>query len=89
MYQLTFSEQSLSEFDKLAKDDQLQLVSRMSELSAKALKNDDASIPSFCRNGKTCYYRKIEMFRIYLEKMITILYIGIIFCHSIYCLILI
>ncbi|MDR1891252.1 MAG: cytotoxic translational repressor of toxin-antitoxin stability system [Puniceicoccales bacterium] len=79
MYQLTFSEQSLSELDKLAKDEQLQLVSRISELSAKAFKNDDANIPSFCRDGKTYYRLKIDTLRVYAEKIDS----NSLYCHYI------
>jgi mRNA-degrading endonuclease RelE of RelBE toxin-antitoxin system len=79
MYQLTFSEQSLSELDKLAKDEQLQLVSRISEFSAKAFKNDDTNIPSFCRGEKTYYRLKIDTFRGYAEKINS----NSLYCHSI------
>ncbi|MDR0742427.1 MAG: cytotoxic translational repressor of toxin-antitoxin stability system [Puniceicoccales bacterium] len=77
MYQLTFSEQSLSELDKFAKDDQLQLVSRISELSAKAFKNEDSNIPNFCRDGKTYYRLKVDTLRVYVEKINS----DTLYCH--------
>jgi mRNA interferase RelE/StbE len=79
MYQLTFSEQSLSELDKFAKDKQLQLVSRISESAVKAFKGDDSSIPSFCRDGKTYYRLKIDTLRIYVEKINN----DTLYCHYI------
>jgi hypothetical protein len=41
----------------------------MSELSAKAFKNNDADIPRFCRNGKTYSRLQIDTFRVYVEKI--------------------
>ncbi|MDR2628686.1 MAG: cytotoxic translational repressor of toxin-antitoxin stability system [Puniceicoccales bacterium] len=77
MYQLTFSEQSLSELDKFTKDEQLQLVSRISELSEKAFKNEDSSIPNFCRDGKTYFRLKVDMLRVYVEKINS----DALYCH--------
>ncbi|MDR1173387.1 MAG: cytotoxic translational repressor of toxin-antitoxin stability system [Puniceicoccales bacterium] len=77
MYQLTFSEQSLSELDKFAKDEQLQMVSLISELSAKAFKNEDSGIPSFCRDGKTYYRLKVDTLRVYVEKINS----DTLYCH--------
>ncbi|MDR1528374.1 MAG: cytotoxic translational repressor of toxin-antitoxin stability system [Puniceicoccales bacterium] len=79
MYQLTFSEQSLSELDKFAKDEQLQLVSRISELSAKAFKNEDSNIPNFYRDGKTYYRLKVDTLRVYVEKINS----DTLYCHYI------
>jgi mRNA-degrading endonuclease RelE of RelBE toxin-antitoxin system len=79
IYQLTFSKQSLSELNKLAKDEQLQLVSCISELLAKAFKNDDTDIPSFRRDGKMYYRLKMDTFRVYVEKIDN----NSLYCHYI------
>ncbi|MDR3144348.1 MAG: cytotoxic translational repressor of toxin-antitoxin stability system [Puniceicoccales bacterium] len=79
MYQLTFSEQSLSEIDKLGKEEQLRLVSRISELANVAFKSKGAGIPSFRRNGKTYYRFKIDASRVYVEKVDG----EMLFCHYI------
>ncbi|MDR1433174.1 MAG: cytotoxic translational repressor of toxin-antitoxin stability system [Puniceicoccales bacterium] len=69
MYQLTFSEQSLSELDKFSKERQLQLVSEISDLAGRAFKGVASDIPSFHRDGKTYYRLKIDALRIYVEKI--------------------
>jgi mRNA interferase RelE/StbE len=69
MYQLSFSEQSLSEMDKLDKEEQLKLVAEISELSKKAFKEGDSSIPVFNRRGKSYYRLKTGTFRAYVGKI--------------------
>jgi mRNA interferase RelE/StbE len=69
MYQLTFSEQSLTELDKLDKDKQLRLFNEISDLAGKAFKSTKSEIPSFHRDGKIYYRLKIDTFRIYVEKV--------------------
>jgi mRNA-degrading endonuclease RelE of RelBE toxin-antitoxin system len=69
MYQLTFSEQSLAEMDKLSKDRQLTMVNAIGDSAAMAFKGDGDGTPSFCRNGKTFYRFKVDTFRVYVEKV--------------------
>ena len=52
LYQVTFSDQSMATLNKLAVEDQLKLVDRISNLSPDQLENPDDSIGSFQRNGR-------------------------------------
>jgi mRNA interferase RelE/StbE len=69
MYQVTFSEQSLAEIDKLSKERQLEMVSSIGDLAAKAFKGDGDGVPTFHRDGRTFHRLKIDTFRIYVEKV--------------------
>lgn len=68
MYQLTFSEQSMSELEKLDRENQLSFVSKISEASNRAFSDDGNSIPKFQRDGKLFYRIKVDSSRIYIEK---------------------
>ncbi|MDR1413602.1 MAG: hypothetical protein LBI56_01530 [Puniceicoccales bacterium] len=79
MYQLTFSEQSLTELDRFDKGEQLQMVSEISELANKAFRGDLADIPIFHRDGKVFYRLKVDSLRAYIEKIDD----ASVFCHYI------
>lgn len=66
-YQLTFSDQSMAELNKLSIDDQLRLIDRISNLSADQLEEPDESIGRFHRDGKTYYRIRAGDFRCYFE----------------------
>lgn len=68
MYQLSFSEQSLNEIGKLSKEQQLQLVSEISEVVSNAFKNDDKTVEKFQRDGMTFYRLKVRDYRVYVER---------------------
>lgn len=67
LYQVTFSDHSMDELNKLPVEDQLNLVDQISNLSPEQLNNPDDSIGKFTR-GKTTYYRvRAGEFRCYFE----------------------
>lgn len=68
MYQLTFSEQSMSELEKLNREDQLSFVSKISDASNRAFTENHNTIPKFQREGKTFYRIKVDTYRAYIEK---------------------
>jgi mRNA-degrading endonuclease RelE of RelBE toxin-antitoxin system len=67
LYQVTFSDQSMATLNKLAVEDQLKLVDRISNLSPDQLENPDDSIGSFQRDGRTYYRVRAGDFRCYFE----------------------
>jgi mRNA interferase RelE/StbE len=79
MYQLTFSDQSRLELDKIGKESQLQFVSMISDVASKAFKTNDPDIPCFHRDGKNFYRLKVDTLRIYVEKVDE----SSLFCHYI------
>ena len=78
MFQVTFSSQSLSVLNDLPQSDQLKLMEHLSSLSNKILKDEDSDIGRFNRDGKIFYRLRVDVFRIYFER------IGIaLHCHYI------
>ena len=69
MFQVTFSDQSLSVLNDLSQGDQLKLMDTLSSLSNTILKGKDSGIGSFNRGGKLFFRLRIEDFRIYFEKI--------------------
>ena len=67
MYQLNFSEQSMSELNKLEKWDQMPLIEKFSSLTPKDLKESE-DLGRFTRDGKTYYRLRVGEFRIYFEE---------------------
>ena len=69
VYQVTFSEQSLSALNGLPQVDQLSIVEELSSLSNSILKESPSSIGKFFRKGK-CFYRiRLGELRVYFEKI--------------------
>lgn len=66
-YQVTFSDQSMAELNKLGMDQQLALVNRISSLSPDQLADPDDSIGRFSREGKTYYRVRAGEYRCYFE----------------------
>jgi mRNA interferase RelE/StbE len=66
-FQVTFSDQSMSELNKLKMEDQLMLVDRISSMSTDQLADPDDSIGRFNRDGKTYYRVRAGDFRCYFE----------------------
>lgn len=79
MHQLTFSDQSLAELDKLDKDQQLQFVSLISDVAMKEVASKRPTLPMFQRDGKIYYRIKIGTSRVYVEKTSS----DSVFCHYI------
>jgi len=67
LFQVTFSDHSISELNKLPVEDQLAMVDRISNLSHDQLENPDESIGKMSRNGKTFYRVRAGDFRCYFE----------------------
>ena len=70
MYQITFSEQSLVEFNKLDKIAQLQFIDDLSNQCEEYLKNPSLSkkIQKFSRDGKDIFRCRVGELRVYFEK---------------------
>jgi mRNA interferase RelE/StbE len=79
MYQLTFSEQSLAEINKLDIDARLHLIEQLSSLSDQVFKDQSGSLPKIQRDGISFFRIKIDSFRAYLEPRTD----GQLFCHYI------
>ncbi len=67
MFQLTFSEQSLRELNKLDKLAQLEIVEPISSLKASDLANPREPLGRFNRSGRTLYRLRSGEFRFYFE----------------------
>ncbi|MDR1255423.1 MAG: cytotoxic translational repressor of toxin-antitoxin stability system [Puniceicoccales bacterium] len=76
MYQLTFSEQSLAEMDKLDINARLRMIEQLSSLTDQAL---NGNLPKIQRNGTSFFRVKIDSLRAYLEPRPD----GQLFCHYI------
>ncbi|MDR2436352.1 MAG: cytotoxic translational repressor of toxin-antitoxin stability system [Puniceicoccales bacterium] len=79
MYQLTFSEQSLAEIDKLAMDARLRMIEKLSSLSDQIFKEHSSCLQKIQRNGVSFFRMKVDSFRAYLEPRPD----GQLFCHYI------
>ena len=67
LYQVTFSDHSMKELNKLPVEDQLKLVDRISNLTPRQLEGDDETIGRFHREGTTYYRVRAGNFRCYFE----------------------
>ncbi|MDR0595200.1 MAG: cytotoxic translational repressor of toxin-antitoxin stability system [Puniceicoccales bacterium] len=76
MYQLTFSEQSLAEINKMDVDMRLRMIEQLSSLSDRAFSGD---LPKVQRDGVSFFRIKFDSFRAYLEPRSD----GQLFCHYI------
>ena len=68
MFQLTFSEQSMSEVNALDHADQLHLMEKLGSLSDEVLQGSGTQIGSFHREGKLFHRFRIDDLRIYFER---------------------
>lgn len=69
MFQVTFSDQSLSVLNSLAQAEQLNLMEKLSSLTNDILVGTENDIGSFQRNGKVFYRLRLDELRIYFEKV--------------------
>ena len=69
MFQVTFSEQSLSILNDLSQGDQLKLMDTLSSLTNTILSGSDTGIGKFNRDGKVFFRLRVDEFRIYFEKI--------------------
>lgn len=67
MYQVTFSDQSMRELNKLPVDDQLKLVDAISNINGDMLERPSEPIGHFSRDNRTYYRVRAGEFRCYFE----------------------
>jgi mRNA interferase RelE/StbE len=75
MYQVNFSEQSMSVLNKLEKWDQMPLIEKLCSLTAKDLKENEEDLGRFQRDGKSLYRLRVGEYRIYFEEQVETLYV--------------
>lgn len=68
MFQINFSDQSLSEFHKLDFKQQLALIDKISTIHPEQLVKTTRQIGRFRRNNKTFYRLRIDNYRLYFEQ---------------------
>src|SRR5210317_692812 len=67
LYQVTFSDHSMRELNKLPVENQLALVDKISNVTPNQLAEPDEAIGKFHRNGITYYRVRAGEFRCYFE----------------------
>jgi mRNA-degrading endonuclease RelE of RelBE toxin-antitoxin system len=67
VYQVTFSDQSMVELNKLPLEDQLRLVNIISNLTSEQLDNPEGPLSRFNRDGQAFYRIRAGDFRCYFE----------------------
>jgi len=68
MFQVTFSDQSMQELNKLETLQQMELVDQISRLTPRDLKNPKGALGAFNRKGRTFYRLRAGEYRIYFEQ---------------------
>jgi mRNA-degrading endonuclease RelE of RelBE toxin-antitoxin system len=74
LYQVTFSDHSMRELNKLPVESQLALVDKISNVTPSQLSEPNEAIGKFHRNGMTYYRVRAGEFRCYFEVRGDILY---------------
>ena len=69
MFQVTFSDQSLSVLNSLPQSEQLSLIDELSSLTNGILTGSDTGIGRFRRNKKSFYRLRLDELRVYFEKI--------------------
>ena len=82
MFQVTFSEQSLSILEKLTRSEQLKVIENMSLHGQDIISGNSANIGKFNRSGKEIYRLRYEDLRFYLNIQV-LLYIVSTYCQKI------
>ena len=78
MYQVTFSDQSMGELNKLDTLSQMDLVESITQLTPADLHDLDERLGKIIRNGKTYYRLRAGEYRIYFEVKDDILFSHVI-----------
>ena len=68
MFQVTFSEQSMQELNKLDTLQQLQLVEEITKLTSDDLSDPKGKLGAFNREGKTFFRIRAGEYRVYFEQ---------------------
>lgn len=79
MNQVTFSEQSILELNKLPPEEQMHLIETLSAINPQEIEKKNCDLGKFQRDGKTFYRLRPKDYRIYFEIKNS----DIIFCHYI------
>lgn len=74
MFQVTFSDQSMAELNKLPMEQQLKLVDRISNITSEQLANPTEAFGRFHRGNTTFYRVRVGELRCYFEIKGDILY---------------
>ena len=69
MFQVTFSEQSLSVLNSLTRDRQLRIIERMSLLGHEIISDKNPSLGKFNRNGREILRFRYDGLRLYFENI--------------------
>ena len=67
VFQVTFSDQSMSELNEMSMDEQLKLVDRISSITSDQLKQPSDALTLFNRDGGTFYRVRVGDLRCYFE----------------------
>ncbi len=67
MYQVTFSDQSMAELNRLPIEVQMPIIDEFSNLTERTLQRGSESLGRFDRDGKTFYRLRAGDYRIYFE----------------------
>lgn len=78
MYQVTFSDQSMRELNKLDTLSQMALIEEITRLTPDALEEVEDTLSKFTRKGKTYYRLRTGEYRIYFEVKDDILFSHVI-----------
>ena len=78
MYQVTFSDQSMRELNKLDTLSQMALIEEITRLTPHALEEVEDTLSKFTRKGKTFYRLRTGDYRIYFEVQDDILFSHVI-----------
>lgn len=76
VFQVTFSDQSIAELNKLAQLEQMKVMEKLGNLTAKDLESPRGDLGRFHRNNKTFYRLRVGDFRMYFDVKEDTL-----FCH--------
>ena len=68
MFQVTFSEQSLSILGGLSRSEQLGVIEKLSSLGNSIVSGEASNLGKFTRKGKIIYRMRFGDLRIYFEK---------------------
>lgn len=74
VFQVTFSDQSMSELNNMPVDEQLKLVDRISSITSEQLEKPSDALTVFHRDGGTFYRVRVGELRCYFEIKADILY---------------
>ncbi len=69
MFQITFSDQSIAELNKLDKFVQMEIAGGLSDISKEMLEKPNEDMGKFTRDGKTLHRLRIGDYRLYFERI--------------------